>query len=401
MGKRLAKFPSRFKPKWLATPALKTIFREISLAGGEARVAGGAVRNTLMKLPPGDIDIATTLAPEAVTKVFSSKGYLVIPTGLKHGTVTVKVNEHLFEVTTLRKDLATDGRHAQVAFTSDWEADAARRDFTMNAMYLAETGMLYDYHGGYLDVQRGMIRFVGKPEQRIREDHLRILRFFRFHAIYASGRMNRAALDACMSFRKLLRKLSSERIRSEMFKLLEAPGAVPVLKVMAKSGILQIVFPAPTFRRDYDWKTLSELPHDALLRLSLFVADVSAAQNALRLSNKEAERISSIQDAPSVTPKLSLRERRSMIYLIGADIFRDAVHLSRAKSETLQEEKGWISLLRFAAKWQKPRFPLSGRDLIQRGIEPGPRTGELLRKLEDWWIASDFKESPEELLKRI
>jgi poly(A) polymerase len=391
----------RVKPKWLQLPELKTVFSIVSEAGGQVRVAGGAVRNALLRLPPGDIDLATTLSPENVSSAFRKHGHLVIPTGIGHGTVTVRVKDRLFEITTLRKDVITDGRRAQVVFTDDWIADAARRDFTINAMYLSKGGLLFDYFDGLRDLRKRHVRFVGKPETRIREDYLRVLRFFRFQAIYGGKNIDLAALLACAKLRKHLTQLSAERVRGEVLKLLEAPDPTRILEEMHARGILKIVLPEPGFRIPADLGKLARLPRDGILRLSVFVADLSIAQPVLRLSNAETGRIAAILNGPVLSPTLKQSECRSIIYTIGAEAFRDAVHFHRASRDANSSPRRWEALLRFAIKWQKPRFPLSGKDLLGLGMKPGPSTGQALKKLEDWWIASDFKANAEDLLKKL
>jgi poly(A) polymerase len=322
-------------------------------------------------------------------------GFAVHPTGIEHGTVTVVVHHMPFEVTTLRRDVTTDGRRATVAFTGDWAEDAARRDFTMNAMYCDASGKIYDFTDGYKDILRRKVRFVGAPSRRIREDYLRILRFFRFHAHYGKGAPDPKGLSACTRLRKGLDGLSAERIRQELLKLLVAPRAVETLKAMHKAGILKHVLDAVP-----EWRVLKRLPPDPILRLSVLARDATLLQDHLRLSNEQARRLQAIAEAPLLSPDFRDTERRRILYHIGPQAWRDAVHLSWARSRAALDDRDWQALAGLPDDWPVPTFPVTGRDLQAAGFAAGPGLGEALRKLEDWWIASDFKPAREELLAR-
>src|SRR5690348_14270305 len=234
--------PSLAHEVWLTDAALRRVFAALAAAGGEARVAGGAVRNTLLGEPVSDVDIATTLTPDRIMAAGKKAGLGVHPTGIDHGTITLVAGGKPFEVTTLRVDVETFGRKARVAFTDDWEADARRRDFTMNALYCSADGEIYDPTKGYPDILRKKVRFVGEPAARIKEDYLRILRFFRFHARYGHGAPDAKGLAACIRFKGKLKELSSERIRQELFKLLEAKRASETIKLMAARNVLKVLF---------------------------------------------------------------------------------------------------------------------------------------------------------------
>jgi poly(A) polymerase len=388
--------PSLAKCRWLKAPSLTRIFDVIEAGGGEIRVAGGAVRNALMNLPVTDIDLASDLAPERVTELCVAAGLQVVPTGIDHGTVTV-VSEHIpYEITTLRHDVETDGRHATVSFTRDWAADAARRDFTMNALYCDRHGKIYDFINGYEAIRRKRIIFVGDPRRRIQEDHLRILRFFRFHAQFGRGAPDRAGLSACVSMRKKLAQLSAERVRQEMFKLLAAPGAVPTLKLMAQKGVLRELL-----AHTNDWRTLTRLPPDPVLRLMVLAKEPESLREAWRLSKAEATRLEEARAAPALTPRLRPRERRAVLYGIGPSAWRDAVRLTWAKSRAPLNARDWRALLAQPERWPIPALPLSGKDMIAAGAASGPALGEALRRAEDWWIASDFKPGKEDLLAHL
>jgi poly(A) polymerase len=301
-----------------------------------------------------------------------------------------------FEVTTLRRDVETDGRRAVVAFTNDWAEDAQRRDFTINAMYCDAAGKGYDFTTGYKDVQRKRVRFVGLPHQRIKEDYLRILRFFRFHARYGKGALCPVGLAACVKLKSGLKKISAERIRQEMLKLIVAPRAVETLKVMAASGILKVILPYTD-----DWRVLSRLPNDANLRLFVLAQKPELMKDYLRLSNEEALRIEKLMAAPVLSPQFRKAEQRVMLYQMGAATWKDAVHLSWAKSRSKLDAVNWKTLLDLPQLWHVPKFPVTGKDLIKAGVKAGPAMGEVLALLEDWWVASDFAPTREELLQRI
>ncbi len=387
--------PSISDAAWLNAAELQSVMRVIAEAGGEARVAGGAIRNELMGEPVTEIDLATTLPPEAVMKACQAAGFGVHPIGIDHGTVTVVHKGHALEVTTLRKDVETDGRRAKVKFTDDWQADAMRRDFTMNAIYADGSGKIYDFTDGYKDILTRRVRFVGKPQQRIKEDCLRILRFFRFHARYGKGNLpDKAGLAACIKLKAGLRTLSAERIRQEMLKLLEARHAVPTLKVMARASILKGLLP-----HHDDWRVLDRLPRDGLLRLMVLSKDPRALKDHFRLSNDEAKRIAQWLDAPPLSPKLRDTERRHLLYQIGERAWRDRVATCQANARASLRDKRWLELLQLPNHWQAPRFPVTGKDLLSAGLAHGPAIGETLRHLEDYWIASDFKPTKEQLLE--
>ena len=388
--------PPRIRARWLRAPALTRIFAAIRAAGGEARVAGGAVRNAIMGLPVTEVDLATTLSPDAVTLACEAVGLAVHPTGIDHGTVTVVSDHTPYEVTTLRHDVETDGRRARVKFTDDWQADAQRRDFTMNALYCDEAGKIYDFTDGYRDSLRKRIIFVGVPSQRVREDYLRILRFFRFHARFGSGTPDAAGLAACVRHRRQLAKLSAERVRQEMFKLLAAPGAVPTLKLMAKRGILRELLP----HRE-EWRVIARLPPDPVLRLAALAADPASMKERWRLSNSDARRLADLAALIPPTPGLRPREQRIVLYQIGAAAWRDLVQLAWARSRASSDDPAWRRLLKLPDRWQAPSLPVTGKDLIAAGLAPGPAMGEALRRLEDWWVASDFKPDRDALMARL
>jgi poly(A) polymerase len=388
--------PSIADAAWLKDRKLQSLFRAIATAGGEARVAGGAVRNALLGEPVTEVDIATTLTPQAVTAAATAAGFDVKPTGIEHGTVLVIVQRAPFEVTTLRKDVETDGRHATVKFTDDWREDALRRDFTINAMFCDAAGNISDYTEGCRDILTRKVKFVGTPSQRIKEDYLRILRFFRFHARYGKGAPDAKGLAACARFRKGLRTLSAERLRQEMLKLLAARRAVETLKVMAKVKVLDEVLPYTE-----DWRMIARLPaEEPLLRLLALTAKQFPLKTRFRLSNAESKRIEEAINAPQLSPALRENEQQRLCYGLSEQAWRDAVLISFAHAKGPMTES-WQALHDLPARWKKPVFPLTGTDLRKAGLAQGPALGETLRTLEDVWIASDFKPSREELLAKV
>jgi poly(A) polymerase len=385
----------RIRSTWLRDPRLQLLLKALEMAGGEARVAGGAVRNAILRQPVSDIDVATTLVPGDVARICKNAGFAVHPTGIEHGTLTVVVQTLIVEVTTLRKDVETDGRRAVVAFTTDWATDAARRDFTMNALYCDRAGKIYDFTDGYADCQKHRVKFVGSPARRIAEDALRILRFFRFHAQYGSGTIDKTGLAACVRSRKMIKTLSAERIRVELLKLLVAPGAVAVLKTMIASKILSEILSHHT-----DLRMISRLPLDPLIRLAALSAQPDALKTLLRLSNDEAQRIKRIVEAPFVSPTLKPKEQLRLLYQLRPETWRDAVAQSFAHSYDKVMTAAWKKLSSLPDRIAVPVFPVTGHDLIALGLAPGPTLGQMMQKLEDWWVASDFKPTKEELLAR-
>jgi poly(A) polymerase len=397
--------PSLKGAAWLEDVRLKRVFAALAEAGGEARVAGGAVRNALLGEPVADVDIATTLNPQEIMAAGKAAHLGVHPTGIDHGTVTLTAEGKPFEITTLRVDAETFGRKARVEFTNNWEADARRRDFTVNALYCDADGKLLDFVHGYRDVLRKKIRFIDDPKQRIKEDYLRILRFFRFHARYGRGAPDRASLAACIKLKAGLKSLSAERIRQELMKLLVAPRAVETLKVMAKANILKLVLP---YLKDFEppmrmarIDAANGLAPDALLRLSLLARDALSLRQPLRLTNQEVKRLEVLARVTPPSPKLRDQEQQVILYQLGRESWRDAVRLAWARSKADPAAADWRSLLALPEQWPRPVFPITGGDLKRKGYKPGPEFGDLLAKLEDWWIASGFKPGKDELLARL
>jgi poly(A) polymerase len=404
---------------WFEDPALKSVLSLLNADGGEGRVVGGAVRNSLMGLDVADVDIATTLLPETVMERAAAAGMKAVPTGIAHGTVTLVVDGRPFEATTLRRDVETDGRHAQVAFSTDWQADAERRDLTMNALYADADGSVIDLVGGLPDLEKRNIRFIGDAAQRIAEDYLRVLRFFRFVADYGSGRPDADGLRASAAARSKLQSLSAERVWSETRKLLAAPDPGRALLWMRQVGVLTEILPE-TEKWGIDAipglvateQALGWAP-DPLLRLAAIVppdAERLAKMAArLRLSKAEADSLTAWATAAPVNDEMSEAAFDRLLYRNGAGgivmRLKLALALARSKAEGDMEEMSRSArlsrLLDRATTWKAPKFPLSGADVMAAGIEPGPKVGNVLGTLETEWVEQNFKADRAILLARL
>ena len=382
---------------WLTAPSTQAVLAALSAAGFEGRIVGGAVRNALLGLDVADIDVATPAAPHDVLKACAKAGLRTVPTGLDHGTVTVIAGHAAIEVTTLRRDVATDGRRAVVAFTDDWSEDARRRDFTMNALYCNAKGLVEDYVGGWPDLVARRVRFIGNADQRIAEDYLRILRFFRFHAAFGEGEPDRAAMAACARGVAGIARLSAERIRAEMVKLLGARGVIAAIRAMEDAGLLPAVLgaaPRPDVLAEVvGAEEMLGLAPDVMLRLSaLAIAapdDIARLASRLRLSNEEQDALLVIDDATvRKLDRINARRARQIVYRQGASASRRlAVALAAVVPERRDEAD---VLLATSAAWPPPKLPVSGADLLARGLAPGRHIGDLLDDLEAWWVDADF-----------
>lgn len=395
---------------WLIRPETKAVFAALKAGGVDARAVGGAVRNALMGLPVKDVDIATPAVPAVVIRLAEAAGLRAIPTGLQHGTVTI-VSDHVpYEVTTLRRDVETDGRHAKVSFTDDWAEDARRRDFTINALYCGADGKVFDPLGGYPDLAAKRVRFIGDAHERIREDYLRILRFFRFTAEYTSERPDGEGLLACVAEKSGLKRISGERIRAEMLRLLKAPNAVRTVAVMAESGILSefIAHPPhlPVLAKLAEIETASTRQADDVLRLAALTisrpGDALALKERLKLSNDEFERLAraSMPD-PSFDPKTGEVEARKFIYRYGDIAFSDGALLDWSRSADPVASPERRARLQIAAQWKPPLLPIRGSDLVALGVPEGPRVGHVMSAFETWWMDEDFPTDGERIKAEI
>jgi len=387
---------------WLKEGEVARLLALLNRDGEEARVVGGAVRNALLGLPVGEIDVATTALPEEVVRRVAAAGGKAIPTGIEHGTVTVIIDHRPVEVTTLREDVETFGRKAKVAFGRDWAADAQRRDFTINALSVSADGTVHDYVGGIGDIAARRVRFIGDPQRRIEEDYLRILRFFRFHAHFAEGAPDRAGLHACIASRAGLETLSRERVRMEMLKLIVASRATPTLAVMEESGLLGLVLGGVPYLASFENMIKVEGAHgaapDAVRRLgalAVWVAeDAERMTQRLRLSNAESERLLALETWWRVTPQSVAQTGRSLLYRLGPQTFTDRVLLAWTRSQGGAADHAWLALAQLPQRWTAPAFPLKAADFTARGIKPGPVLGAALRAAEAAWVAADFPAEP-------
>ncbi len=382
---------------------------QVMAALGEARFVGGAVRNALLGAAVADIDIAVPMPPSEVLARLVARNIKVVETGMDHGTVTAIVGTQAFEITSLRRDVETDGRHAVIAFTDDWAEDAARRDFTINALYASAGGEIFDYATGVEDLIAGKVRFMGDARARIAEDYLRVLRLFRFHAWYGKGDVDAQGLRAAAEARDKLKTLSAERIAKELLRLLEAGNPTPVLRVMAATGILSELLPGalqlPRLERLVEIDADNFSPRDGMLRLAaLLVEDGDAAHavaDALKLSNADRLRLEQALSGERIAAQLSAKDARRLLYRIGVSRFRDKVWLAWAAAPRSASAIQWRMLLTMADNWQRPRFPLSGLDVMQAGVPEGPEVGRVLARVEDWWVGGDFASDEGALRDRL
>jgi len=387
---------------WLKSGDAARVLKLLNTNGEEARVVGGAVRNALLDIPIGDIDIATTALPDEVIRRAKAAGIKSVPTGITHGTVTLVVNAHPFEVTTLREDTETFGRKAKVAFGRDWVGDARRRDFTINALSVGVDGLVHDYVGGLDDIAVRRVRFIGEPSERIREDFLRVLRFFRIHAAFGAGPVDRAGYQACIRARAGLASLSAERVRTEILKLVVADGAITAVEAMADGGLAQAILGGIAYRGPFAAMIAAEgalsLKADAIRRLAaLAVAvteDARRLATRLRLSNAEARRLDSMGHRWWRLGGMDEAHAKRRLYRLGGEAYVDRLMLAWARSGGDQNSAQWRELAALPARWSAPKFPLKATDFIARGINEGPQLGHALTLAEDAWLAADFPLDP-------
>jgi poly(A) polymerase len=383
---------------WLKSGPAARVLQLLNGNGEEARVVGGAVRNALLQIPTGDIDIATTALPDEVIRRAKAAGIKSVPTGIEHGTVTLVVDAHPFEITTLREDTETFGRKAKVAFGRDWVADARRRDFTINGLSVDADGVVHDHVGGLDDLAAKRVRFIGDPNQRIAEDYLRILRFFRIHAAYGAGEPDRTGYLACIAGRAGLANLSAERVRMEMLKLVVAQGAVAAVVAMADGGLLLPILGGIAYTGPFAAMIAAErvlgLAPDPVRRLAaLAVAvteDAKRVASRLRLTNAETKLLDSMGHRWWRLAGMDEATARRRLYRLGADRYRDRLMLAWARAGTDGDSDHWRELASLPARWNAPKFPLKAADFIARGIAEGPALGHVLGLAEDAWLAAEF-----------
>jgi poly(A) polymerase len=400
-------------PDWMTAAPTRILLAALGAGGASARFVGGCVRDAILGLAPADVDIATPEKPEQVIKRLQKAGLKAVPTGIEHGTVTAVVPPATFQVTTLRRDVSTDGRHATVAFGTDWAEDAARRDFTINALYADGEGRVYDFTDGRADLAAGIVRFIGDPAQRVAEDYLRVLRFFRFHARFAKGAPDAASLAACAAAADRLDRLSGERIRDELLKILILPNAADAMALMQQSGVLAVILP----QAQLDTQALSRLIRlqtavaaaggsdpDLWPRLALLLksnTSVDDIAGRLRLSNAQRLRLEGLLSLPAFGADMLQDDSafRVMLYRLGAERCRDGLLLAAAH-EALDEGAA-IARAVATANWQRPIFPLRGADILAAGFSPSPTVSALLKELESWWAEAGFAPDREACLRRL
>tara|TARA_B100000686_G_scaffold353541_1_gene459573 strand:- start:387 stop:1646 length:1260 start_codon:yes stop_codon:yes gene_type:complete len=400
--------PSLPIQKWMKRKSTSEVIKALTRTGGEARFVGGCIRDTLAgKAEPQNIDIATPIRPRDVQKLLTDYGLTQIPTGIEHGTITTVVDGEVFEITTLRADLRTDGRHAIVEYTDDWEVDARRRDFTINSIYCDPDGSLFDPMGGVSDLKKNKIRFIGDPEKRISEDLLRILRYFRFKAVFNNIDTDSTALDACKKFAPYLKKISGERIYSELLKLLASPDPIPSLTQCRDCKVIDNLFGwAPSDARLKSLKNLIKYEEecgdpDPIRRLVIFAQDnieLDKLTGRLKLPKTVETRLKRINNTPNLL-STSLKEHDcyKIIYKNGKQFFIDNL-LTDSANFPESMPSNWVSLVQDAFAWVRPQCPISGEDVVALGIPEGPLVGQIVMEAETWWIDNNFKTSRQETL---
>jgi poly(A) polymerase len=364
-------------PDFLTEPAMSGLLDVLP----EARIVGGAVRDTLAKRSFVDVDLASPLPPETVMERLAEAGIKPVPTGLSHGTVTAVLPNRHVEITTLRRDVETDGRHAVVAFTADWREDAARRDFTINALSMTRDGAVFDYFGGLSDLRAGRLRFVGSPAQRVAEDYLRVLRSFRFFARYGGSKPDQPTLSALRNAVPRLASLSVERVWHELSRVLSAPDPVASITLMDRLGVLAAVVPEGTDVSAVSRIVARGAPVDPFLRIAaLLTGDVTAFASRLRLSLAERDRLAALRNAPLAKPEDGDTALRRLLADTPVDTLVDRTWLSGGN------DAAWDLLRHRLRALPVPVFPLEGRHVVALGVPPGPRVGELLRAVRAWWL---------------
>lgn len=392
------------------------LFDALSAGGAEVRFVGGCVRDAVLGRTVTDIDLATDAEPPRVMELLGERQIRTVPTGVDHGTITAIPAERPFEITTLRRDIETDGRRAEVMFTKDWATDAARRDFTVNALSADRDGAIYDYVDGLADLRAGRVRFIGDAEDRIAEDALRILRFFRFHATYASTDPDADALEACCQSSGQVENLSGERVWRELSRILSVPEPGAVFELMEQAGVLPVLLPVGRYTARLQALAALEgmvgLPPEAIRRLTALIQpdrqEASQIATRLRLSRAETARLDELiaSRGGSSAGMSELSVRRSL-YAVGQDVFRDLILLDwadqivREPALAAGNARNWKSTWDATRGWTPPEFPLTGEDVLAAGGTEGPEVGEILEDIEDWWVDQAFRPNRDECLERL
>ena len=403
-----------FKDKYLdinkitTDKAILNLFKIIERHGGVLRFVGGAVRDALAGLQAFDLDLATDMSPDELVETCEENNIKTIPIGIKFGTVGIVINDKILEITSLRKDIETDGRHAKVEFTTDWNEDASRRDLTINAVYADEEGNVFDYYNGIDDLEKGIVRFIGNPNQRIQEDYLRILRFFRFYSIFGKGEIDTKALDACKANQAGLQKISIERIRDEFFKIMLTPNVIKTMKIIIDNDILGYILPKAEhfdcLESLINLVRQKKLEESALRRLFvLYQPDEKLADNfaiRLKFSNKQKDLfLNWARYNPDLSDFTDKQKLAQMLYRQGREFCRHRFILKCAETQTIPEN--FDDVLRSMETLPIKEFPLKGRDIIEAGIEDNRKIGQILKMLEQLWIESNFEMSKQDLLAQV
>ena len=388
------------------------IFSLLNEKEDTARFVGGCVRDSIIGLKTNDIDIATKLNPEDVVKILGSESIKVIPTGIDHGTVSVFSKDFNFEITTLRSDISTDGRHAEVIFSDSWEEDSLRRDFTINSIYLKQNGELYDPHNGIQNLKDKKIIFIGNPDERINEDYLRILRFFRFNAFYGNNnlKLSSDSIKACIKNKNKIKKLSSERVQNEFFKILNSSDPYFIISIMRKIEILDLLFEHKVETKIFKKLLLIEKENsfskNHILRFaSLALKNKKINANNLQMFNfskKERKELCLLTNQEfEIHNKLNKSDIKKILYSIDRKTLKDMAKLSWALSNNRVTNKNWKNVLSQIDKVAIPIFPLKAKDILDYGLEEGPIIGEILKTVEQDWIDSNFEHNKEDLLFKL
>jgi|TARA_B100000073_G_scaffold128418_1_gene105138 poly(A) polymerase len=388
------------------------IFSLLNEKEDTARFVGGCVRDSIIGLKTNDIDIATKLNPEDVVKILGSESIKVVPTGIDHGTVSVFSKDFNFEITTLRSDISTDGRHAEVIFSDSWEEDSLRRDFTINSIYLKQNGELYDPHNGIQNLKDKKIIFIGNPDERINEDYLRILRFFRFNAFYGNNnlKLSSDSIKACTKNKNKIKKLSSERVQNEFFKILNSSDPYFIVSIMRKIEILDLLFEHKVETKIFKKLLLIEKENsfskNHILRFaSLALKNKKINSNNLQMFNfskKERKELCLLTNQEfEIHNKLNKSDIKKILYSIDRKTLKDMAKLSWALSNNRVTNKNWKNVLSQIDKVAIPIFPLKAKDILDYGLEEGPIIGEILKTVEQDWIDSNFEHNKEDLLFKL
>ena len=408
------------RQKWMATPETQNLFSALQSGGKQARFVGGCIRDAICNIPVKDIDIATPEPPHRVIKLLEAANITVIPTALKYGTVTAIINSVRYEITTLRIDMENHGRQATIAYTDDWVSDALRRDFTINTLSSTIEGDIFDPLTGLDDLNQNRVRFVGSAKDRIEEDLLRLLRFFRFHATFGGNKIDPDAIKACRYLAPRLIELSRERVQSELFKILVAPNPADTLALMDNELILKHILPEATnFGRlrtlvwiETKFSDNDCIKPDKLRRLAAVLnsdqtGHISLARR-LRLSNKQSLRLAAMTKSTQMpVPELNQLKRHQALYDLGTDNFRNQALLSWAAEKNInshsnpERNKHWLSLINEVDTWQKPTFPIKGSDARKLGLKQGPSVGKAMKKVEIWWRDGHFQANKRQCIKQL